>query len=339
MSLGHETVCRSGRGRRRQANGHEQKLWLQHYYDSDRHAVCVSGLIRNYENSYQKLILTLILSDAGYIEYPLTVIGTWFGIPLTSMSLIPMLIGSYYSYTNNIEAQGYTLTSLIYFTTVLGYWFYTINAKKSYTFYALPKTYLFLLVVGVQISSFYTSLSVSSITSYYLNSYYITQIQILSLKYICRRMRPAHACYDKLKGRKRMLKEVTFLGTRGFTVFEAFPSGDAAGGMVASTVVWVVTGSKWSWIWALGASYGRIYFFAHHVFDVFVGCLIAGSTTLFLKPGGVGGKVFEGFGFGGWDLKWAVIGTVLFVVCYKRVLKQRKPVPKGWESKTGNWLN
>jgi membrane-associated phospholipid phosphatase len=59
-----------------------------------------------------------------------------------------------------------------------------------------------------------------------------------------------------LKKIPRHLPRVTFLGTKGFTVFESFPSGDAAGAMVFTTVLAHLTdGVWWAYAPAVLASY------------------------------------------------------------------------------------
>ena len=154
------------------------------------------------------------------------------------------------------------------------------------------------------------------------------------LKFVCRRMRPAHALRSECLARTRKLKKMTFLGTKGYTVFESFPSGDAAGGMVASLALInaVPTLGSLGYFLAVGASFGRMYFFAHHVLDVVVGCLIAVMSTVALERVG---RAHE-FTFG---LGQAVGGMVLFIFCYKQLLKVRKPVPKQFKSKSGGWID
>ena len=83
---------------------------------------------------------------------------------------------------------------------------------------------------------------------------------------------------------------------------------------------------------ALGASFGRMYFFAHHIFDVTVGCLIAVMCTVALERLG---RAHE-FQFG---LGQAVAGMVLFIGCYKQLLKVRKAVPRQFKSKSGGWID
>jgi len=144
-------------------------------------------------------------------------------------------------------------------------------------------------------------------------------------------MRPAHAQRSTLLKIPRLLPRLTFLATRGPTVFEAFPSGDAAGGAVFSLVLVTITGHKSAYLFAAFAALGRMYLFAHHLLDVATGCAIAYvcTTGITVVHGRAMGEV--------WGVGEAVCCMGGFIVFYKKVIKHRTKLPRQWESKTGDW--
>mmetsp|Transcript_16501 Transcript_16501/g.34051 ORF Transcript_16501/g.34051 Transcript_16501/m.34051 type:complete len:301 (-) Transcript_16501:70-972(-) len=272
----------------------------------------------------------------GLIEFPLSIIGSWFGIPLTSMALVPLLIVSMMGVVGEDEVIGDWVTAFgcAFLLLCLTTWFYLLSTEKQHLFYGVSKTKLFISILAVQLSCHYNSARSSAVASRYLCSYFMTQLWVLWLKFVCRRMRPAHAMTEELKSHKRRLPKMTFLGTKGYTVFESFPSGDAAGGMVASlALIDAIPGvGYWGYALAVGASFGRMYFFAHHVLDVSVGCGIACVCTEALKTVGRA----HDFEYGIWH---AVAGMVLFILGYKQLCKMRRPLPRQFISRGGGWID
>lgn len=124
----------------------------------------------------------------------------------------------------------------------------------------------------------------------------------------------------------------------GTTVFESFPSGDAAGGMVFSVVFASLVADQdkaiFGYSFAALAAIGRMYLFAHHLFDVGVGAGIAFVCTNGLK-------LAHEWAMGDEEefrLAWAVVIMVTFMVFYKKVIgRVRKPLPVQYKSKNGEW--
>ena len=223
--------------------------------------------------------------------------------------------------------------SLLLFAA-LALWFVLISINKHEKFYSIQSfPHLFLAILSVQLLARYTSLAASAAASWMLCSYLSTQILVLLLKSRTMRMRPAHALGASLSKVPRLLPRLTFLQTRGHTVFESFPSGDAAGGMVFSVVVATITKSPHGYLFAGLAAFGRMYLFAHHLLDVLAGCLIAFlcTTSLLLIPSRLH---LEGGDFG---VAEAVVTMLAFMVSYKKIVKTRVTLPRQWEAKNGEW--
>ena len=90
----------------------------------------------------------------GILEYPLSVIGSWFGIPMTSMALVPLLIVC----AMEEGTEVWMLSFGGFFSAVcLVAWFYLLAKEKQEKFYSVSKTMLFLLILLVQVSCHYHS--------------------------------------------------------------------------------------------------------------------------------------------------------------------------------------
>ena len=97
-------------------------------------------------------------------------------------------------------------------------------------------------------------------------------------------MRPGIAMKVRLNGVRRHLSTLNYHGRKGNTVFESFPSGDVAGAMVFGGVVYEHEFGISFLCICLDVALGRMYFWAHHLFDVSVGALIAAVCCTILIP-------------------------------------------------------
>ena len=108
----------------------------------------------------------------GVLEIPLTVVGTWFGIPITSMALCPLVLGV-------LESRSIHLTVLTFglFVVALIAYFVKLAKGKQDDFYAVPKVILFLALIGAQVATHVSHLynlgdpNPSSKSAWYLISY------------------------------------------------------------------------------------------------------------------------------------------------------------------------
>jgi len=188
--------------------------------------------------------------------------------------------------------------------------------------------------------------------AFYLCSYMFTQVFVMVGKVFGRRMRPGVALSRELQKVPRAIPALNYLDIKGSTVFESFPSGDAAGAAVFSSAL--VATASWSpyyaCVFAGLSAFGRVYLFAHHVFDVSVGMAIAVACSKLLN-----GEL-TGEGPGWWSdhhighIFFAVSSALLiappvaspsvyaqppripqvpaFMVAYFGITNHRKPVPK-----------
>jgi len=117
---------------------------------------------------------------------------------------------------------------------------------------------------------------------FYLCGYFGTQAIIFCGKVFMRRLRPGSCLEKELSLIHRELPALNYLNRQGHVCFESFPSGDAAGAMVFSAALFIITDYQYYWVFLFGfmSAFGRMYFFAHHLFDVLVGEIVA-FTVLF----------------------------------------------------------
>lgn len=274
-------------------------------------------------------------------EWPLSVVGTWFGVPITSMCLCSVVLGALHS--RNADLIG---LSVLLGTLALGLWFYLLVNGRQEEFYGVPKTPLFLAIIGAQVTTHISNLqnpssgNPSSVSAWYLISYLLTQLIVLFLKCVCRRMRPGAAIAPALSSVPRLFPALTFLDCKGFMVFESFPSGDAAGAMCFSAVLASVLSTPWAHALCLLACVGRMYLFAHHFLDVACGAAIAFAVTSAL--GGLRGaeretklRVLYADDFALWH---SIVVVAIFAVLYGAIQKtfRMKHLPKQFASK-GKW--
>ena len=276
------------------------------------------------------------------LEVPLTVVGTWFGIPVTSMSLCALILGAATSRTFHLS-----LLSLLFFVLALLAWFVLLSRGKHDDFYSLSKNALFGAIIGAQVATHVSfrmnpdSPNPEAVSAWYLISYLLTQLIVCYLKAVCRRMRPGAALSSSLSSVPRLFPLVTFLNCKGFMVFESFPSGDAAGAMCFSCVLAAVTQSDYAYVFAAVASAGRMYFFAHHFIDVAVGAGIAYSVTRAageLRTTDLGRRIMIGGVKEEYNLWHCVVVLLFFAVAYGKIQKRfrMKDLPRQFVAK-GKW--
>ena len=219
----------------------------------------------------------------GFLEVPLTVIGTWFGIPLTAMALAPLVLAA----VESPSCLPIVVASGLFSSAMLLVWFHRLSNGTEESFYAFPHLLLFIVVLVVQV---FASLcqsylpgtvgSPSRVSSLYLCSYLLTQTVVLYLKLKTRRLRPALARPQAYVTLPRLFPAITFVGKTGFMVFESFPSGDSAGSLCFAVLLSrALGGSSWPAVLPLISAFGRIYFFAHHILDVIAGWSIGFFVT------------------------------------------------------------
>ena len=105
------------------------------------------------------------------------------------------------------------------------------------------------------------------------------------------------------------------------TRHEAFPSGDVASAAAFSATLVLLGGGPGMWAFTVLSALGRIYFHAHHLLDVMVGCLV-GAITVFAAD-----KVLP---IVHWTAVHAASSVLVFVIAMRAMKKQ-----KGVDSSSG----
>ena len=117
----------------------------------------------------------------SYLEYPLSAVGCFFGIPVTSMALCPLIAAAVASKDTTL-----VLCASIATLAALVVWFYKIAHSSHESFYAVPSKVLFLTIFTVQLSCLLIGgTAASSPASWYLCSYLTTQVIVLTGKAKC----------------------------------------------------------------------------------------------------------------------------------------------------------
>jgi membrane-associated phospholipid phosphatase len=215
----------------------------------------------------------------GLLELPLAVPGTWFGTTTTSLGSAPLLIAAVADPTNGrlAGAAGIVfLLALIVFCLVL-----MRKLDRSLLWWNPP----FFVLTSVAIAGWLSPARGARIAAFYIACWGYSVLLGSALKTVYARRRPCISVDGcQYLDDVRMLPLHEHL-CAGYTAIESFPSGDACGGAVASTALYLVTGSS-SWlIWLpmLLSAYGRVYIWAHHILDVVVGAALGIGISLALN--------------------------------------------------------
>lgn len=251
----------------------------------------------------------------GLLELPLAVPGTWFGTTTTSLGSAPLLLAAAAEPGNVgllLAAAGVFLCALVLFCAVL-----MRRADRGLLWW---RPYVAVLCSFGLASALAREQRAAQAASFYIASWGYSVLAGTLVKTVFARKRP---CIS-MPGRDaladaRLLPLHEHLCT-GYTAIESFPSGDACGGAVASTVLWLVTGGgSWLvWLPMLLSSYGRMYIWAHHLLDVVVGAAIGAGATLALHAV----APWQSFGGAGLALCMGV-----FVLGRKGVVSLQPPLP------------
>lgn len=248
------------------------------------------------------------------LEFLLSIIGHQHGIPITSMALHCVTLAAIndYAIDSSLTSPLLTISAALTLLQLLC-WTYAILNHCHEKFYTVSKGVLASSIIASHLTVYHLSPHSTNVASHYFLSYLSTQSIVVALKMYCVRMRPAHALKETLAPIPRLIPRVTFRGAKGWTVFESFPSGDAAGGACFSVVLAGITGSNWAYLIAAIVCYGRMYLFAHHLLDVAVGCAIAYVVTTLL------GRFGESL-----TITYVFVSIPFFMAYFSKVLKMRR---------------
>lgn len=265
----------------------------------------------------------------GVLEWPLSVPGVWFGIPITSLVFMPMLLVlADMDPQRHRYACTFLWTMLVCvptFIVLLVRWVRVLLAGDHHPMYStkLVPPLVLALLGSLQFFHWFDHMTThgSAVPYFYISSWFLTQTVVSALKICVGRMRPGIALAESLRQVPRHLACLNYRGSKGVTVFESFPSGDAAGAMAFSTALFVITGRQHlsAFVFAGLSAFGRMYFWAHHIGDVSAGMAIAYVCTEALDRM-VGWRDF------GAPLTLTITGVSYYVI-FKLLPKLRVPLP------------
>ena len=272
------------------------------------------GIIDRFDKYVSSWVFNL---EFGRLDYPLSVVGMWFGIPIFAICLLPLLLVHLVLYAS--ASVLFSSVVLLLGLLALSIWIYLIRTKQLMTVYAVKRDPLAALLVLAHALCSLVPGGLSLCCCYY-SSYAFTQTFILAGKIAAHRKRPGLALANQLQRLVRYVPQATYLGKVGWTMFESFPSGDTAGSVVFCYVIYRATGCFEIFAFVMMAAFGRMYFWAHHFLDVVAGGGIAILTCYALET-----MVGPWSAFGP---QHSVALTIFVIVGGKQVVKYRLPLPK-----------
>jgi membrane-associated phospholipid phosphatase len=231
----------------------------------------------------------------GLLEFPLAVPGTWFGTTTTSLGSTPLLIAAAADPTNAhlvVAASVAFCVALVIFGLVVAK-----RADRALLWWNPPVVVL----ASVGIAGALSPAVGLHASAFYVSCWGYSVLASSWLKTVFARRRPcitADGCERLDQLRLLPLHEHLCVG---FTAIESFPSGDACGGAVASTALYLATGGTlWVvWLPMLLSAYGRMYIWAHHLLDVAAGAALGVATTLLVDRA----------------VAWSTFGLLPLLVC------------------------
>lgn len=249
----------------------------------------------------------------GLLELPLAVPGTWFGTTTTSLGSAPLLIAAAAEPGNAAlvaAAALLFLCALLVFSLVI-----SRRADRELLWWRPPV----LVCVSVGLARLLSPAALH-VTTFYIAAWAYAVLVGSLLKTVFARRRPciSMAGCEGLDG-LRLLPLHEHL-CAGYTAIESFPSGDAIGGAVASSALYLATGggSPLVWLPMLLSAYGRMYIWAHHLLDVAAGCCIGVAVTLGLDA------LSPWAEFGLWQLG---VSVSAFLLGRKLIVRLRPELP------------
>lgn len=226
--------------------------------------------------------------ELGVLEYLLAVPGVWFGVPITSMLWLPTVLAMVHEPTIALPfaptlagaSTWFLLVILPLFTVLMVWYVMCLRDGDHHPFYTSKP--LVPGLVCILLSTYMCSSKGNGVPAFYITSYMFTQTFIFIGKIKGQRMRPGAAHPRLERDISRLIPTINYGGAKGQNVFQAFPSGDAAGAMCFSYTLYLITNDSWSFMWVVLSMFGRMYLWAHHLVDVVVGALISVVCMTFL---------------------------------------------------------
>lgn len=260
-----------------------------------------------------------------FAELALTVPGQWCGMPLSVLSLLPLLAAVVATHdTVLVYGTGAVALSLVaaWFTLLL-----TRGVRNGTD--KLVGSSLGLLVVPFVTLGFLAWAGPGEALpagSFACTCYFTLQLVVAVIKWATLRRRPLHCQnlrLDNVRRHVQLARDCEHVGA-GLGRYESFPSGDAGSGALFGQVLCMLspddnsgTIQNVACLIAFSAAFGRMYFHAHHLGDCIVGVAF-GCLIPQLLNNGLGWQEFK------W---WHMAFANAVYVCAQIVARSRTAMP------------
>lgn len=269
----------------------------------------------------------VFLHDAWHpwLDRALLVPGTWLGLPTPTWGWISLWLSA----SDDIEFIGVGLATLVY-----GFWYVrAVIAGHALHIYS-PRGQLpipLALWLGVWASTG----SKPSAGAFFAVSWSVAQAICHVLKVAAGRHRPVASIAD-LASVKREFPALIRMMASGHTAVQSFPSADAVGGGALTCALVLLERSPFhpatAMLPVLIASFGRMYYHAHHLLDVVAGAAVGVGTTIVVARSACRDVSLDVC----FDPRHVLLSGVLFVLVYLLSSRLLKPhLPKHLESRDG----
>mmetsp|Transcript_40428 Transcript_40428/g.56329 ORF Transcript_40428/g.56329 Transcript_40428/m.56329 type:complete len:365 (+) Transcript_40428:189-1283(+) len=287
----------------------------------------------------ERLSLPLLKTPClGRWEYPLSLPGSMFGVPMYSLLILPYVIAAVAEWFSG-EEEGVAVSiasvvvaiATVYWTACIAESVSSNHANETTglmrAFHPLGKKLGSVVAVFGPHTSIlamgYSSTIAQNAAAYYICVYFITQVAVEFFKTVSRRLRPLVKKRAELANVTRKIPQIQYFLSREHAMRSSFPSGDAAGSTTFAIIGLAVTPPEYRLlslpVWAffpLLSTFARVYFHAHFLGDVLAGHMISGTIALSaLMHADVIGD-FTQFTWGTFVL-WQIPAVVAWYFCQK----------------------
>ena len=226
----------------------------------------------------------LFLEGHWALDFALLIPGTWFGLPAACWGLIPLAFEWWHLFATSGSDDAATtyawFLALVAFPTLsyAVYFFRSVLRGDVHAVYS-PRGQIPLSLAAwaaiVATTSLVGAADTSGPAAVYAVAWSLGQTVCHIVKFLGGRVRPIAHFAEELARTRREFKELRYLFAVGQTALESFPSADAAGAGATTGVLFAYGAPTWFAVMpSVVAAFARVYFHAHHVFDVAVGLWI-----------------------------------------------------------------
>jgi hypothetical protein len=257
-------------------------------------------------------------------ELALTVPGQWCGMPLSALSLFPLLVAAV---TTRNAVLAYSAGAVAASLAVVWFTLLIRRGVREGTDKLVGSPLGLIVAPFVTLGYLAAQGSEQALAagSFVCTCYLVLQLAVAVIKWATLRRRPLHCPKLRLEHVRRyvqLARDCEHVGV-GLGRYESFPSGDAASGALFGRVLCMlcsdVSGSVLpvASATALSAAFGRMYFHAHHFGDCFVG-LALGCVVPQVLNSALAWQQFE------W---WHMAAANTIYMCAQIVARSRTAMP------------